>query len=492
MPNPLRLPDPSTGATLGVTALIISLLIALVTVYYVPAAYADDDVTGNYDANGNDLIDRDEVLTAVQDYFANIITRDQVLQVISIYFTGEPIPDNIPTNDPSSPESTTEPDTQPDVESLDTVIERVRPSIVKIVSSRGVGSGVLFQTDDETGYALTSEHIIRNKDEVYVLVNDRKYYTGEVVSFDYSRDLAIVKICCGDFSTLEFAESETFNVGDEALAIGYAKDSVMPRNTDSTRVFVSGEASVTKGIISSFRYSTLTDTELLQFDGAINSGNSGSPILSMSGDILGVVSYSLYNSENIGFAVLETTVQKRLPSLLEGDSTYFGPLSGELTHDPDDDSISHRNTRVNIADLDIEATFFNPYALSSHQWDFGFLIRLGDQENLRVYLGGQENRGWYVTLYRDSELNTLDSGALDNLNVEEGESNHLRLIADGKQGTLFVNGEEVANLDLLYRTSPGDVAIGTGFVSGSDKAEAVTRYEGFTGRPISETSSDDE
>ena len=468
---------------LGFTVLLISFLITSAAIHHAPVAYADAEAAGNYDADGNSLIDRDEALAAIQGYFAGIITRAQAVEVISFYFSGEPIPDNVQTGDSPSPESTAEPDSQPDVESLDTLIERVRPGIVKVVSWHTVGSGVLFQTDGQTGYVLTDEHVIRNQDEVYVLVNDRKYYTGEVMSFDLSRDLGIIKICCGDFTALEFAESETFNVGDEAMAIGYAKDRAMPRGADSSRSFVSGAASVTKGIISAFRYSTLSDVELLQFDGAINSGNSGSPILSMSGDILGIVSYALYNTENISFAVLETTVQKRLPTLLEGESTYFGPLSGKLEHDPDDSKVAIRGTGMLLADFEIEATFFNPYVLTSHQWDYGFGIR-ADEESLRVVLAGKVNQRWYVQLYRDGELHLIGQGDVTNLNVQDGESNHLRLIADGGEGTLFLNGEKVGALDLLYLTSPGEIYIGSGFFEESDKAGAATRYEGFIGRPI--------
>ncbi len=462
---------------------IASLLVLLIALTAPGLAYADEDVSGSYDTNGNGIIDRDEAIAAVADYFAGTITRDQAVEVMANYFSGEPVGDEVQTGDDPSPESTEEPDSQPDPEPLNTMIERVRPSVVKIVSSHTVGSGVLFQTEGETGYVLTSEHVISYKDEVYVLVNDRTYYTGEVVSFDLARDLAVVKICCGDFSTLEFADSETFNVGDETLAIGYARDSAVPRDTDSGRSFVAGAASVTKGIISAFRYSTLLDIEFLQFDGAINRGNSGGPILSMSGDILGIVSYELDYAENMGFAVLETTVQKRLPTLLQGESTYFGPLSGELEHDPDDSKSLLRRTGIYLADFEIEATFFNPYAITSHQWDYGFIIRAGE-EHLRVFVGGKVNRRWYVDLYRDGERHLIGKGDVTNLNVQAGESNHLRLIADGGEGTLFLNGEEVGSLDLLYLTSPGYIYIGSGFIKGSEKAGAVTRYEGFTGKPL--------
>ena len=101
-----------------------------------------------------------------------------------------------------------------------------------------------------------------------------------------------------------------------------------------------------------------------------------------------------------------------------------------------------------MADFEIEATFFNPYAITSHQWDYGFIIRAGE-EHLRVFVGGKVNRRWYVDLYRDGERHLIGKGDVTNLNVQAGESNHLRLIADGGEGTLFLNGEEVGSLDLL-------------------------------------------
>ena len=88
----------------------------------------------------------------------------------------------------------------------------------------------------------------------------------------------------------------------------------MPRR----RVIVPGEASVTKGIISAFRYSTRMDAQLVQNDAAINPGNSGGPLFTPQGQIVGLNTFGYeYDLDDrplrgLEFAVLETTIQERL------------------------------------------------------------------------------------------------------------------------------------------------------------------------------------
>ena len=144
----------------------------------------------------------------------------------------------------------------------------------------GVGSGAIFDTDGSTGYIITNQHVVDDNSRVTVTVNDLTQYNGSVLGVDTVRDLAVVSICCGRFETLSFGNAHLLQSGDEVVTMGYA-------------LGLQGEATVTKGIVSAVRYSSSHKSEVIQTDAALNPGNSGGPMLSLSGDILGINTFGL-------------------------------------------------------------------------------------------------------------------------------------------------------------------------------------------------------
>ena len=164
----------------------------------------------------------------------------------------------------------------------------------------------------------------------------------------------MVSICCGSFQTLPFGNAAALQPGDEVVAIGYA-------------LGLPGQATVTRGIVSAVRYDSTHRSDVIQTDAAINPGNSGGPLLSLSGEILGINTFRYDESqsgrptEGLGFAISGTTVQQQIPTLragtpaptptptrrptatpVPGQTSDFGPTSGELRHDPSDNAIETR------------------------------------------------------------------------------------------------------------------------------------------------------
>jgi len=144
----------------------------------------------------------------------------------------------------------------------------------KQFKTEGVGSGVIIDPD---GLVLTNEHVVRDADQIKVLVydkaGDKKEYTGRVVGKDARTDIAVVRINVGH--KLPFAalgDSDKVRVGDWAIAIG------SPFNLAQT---------VTVGVISADRQSLPIEgreyRNLIQTDAAINRGNSGGPLLNIRG-----------------------------------------------------------------------------------------------------------------------------------------------------------------------------------------------------------------
>ena len=103
---------------------------------------------------------------------------------------------------------------------------------------------------------------------------------------------------------MPFGDASRLEPGDEVVAIGYA-------------LGLSGEATITRGIVSAMRYVPDYRSDVIQTDAAINPGNSGGPMLSMAGEILGINTFGIDKSigEGLNFAISEGTVRARIPAL---------------------------------------------------------------------------------------------------------------------------------------------------------------------------------
>ena len=192
------------------------------------------------------------------------------------------------------------------------MVKQARPAVVRIESrvgsSVGVGSGAIFETQGQTGYVITNHHVVEGVAEVDVTVYDSDHLPRlGACGTDPVSDLAVVRICCGEFRTLAFGDASRLEPGDEVVAIGYA-------------LGLSGEATITRGIISAIRYNSRLQSDVIQTDAAINPGNSGGPMLSMSGQIMGINTFGYIGTgiEGLGFAVSVKTVQQQIPSLRTG------------------------------------------------------------------------------------------------------------------------------------------------------------------------------
>lgn len=151
---------------------------------------------------------------------------------------------------------------------------------VQIKTDDGTGSGFII---DARGYIVTNYHVIAGAKEMKVLLEDGTEYT-EVFITDYSRenDLAMIKINAQDLPYCILGDSENVQRGEKVVAIGSPYDLVN---------------SVTTGIISRI------DAEHLQFDAALNPGNSGGPLLNMYGEVIGVNYAKYVDGEALSFAI---------------------------------------------------------------------------------------------------------------------------------------------------------------------------------------------
>ncbi len=174
------------------------------------------------------------------------------------------------------------------------------------------GSGFIITED---GYILTNHHVIENSNSIKVALYNGETYKAEIVGYDESNDLAVIKIDAKGLTPAILGSSDALNVGDEVVAIG---------NPLGELTF-----SLTSGYVSALdREITLSSNvtmDLIQTDCAINSGNSGGPLFNMYGEVIGITNakYSGNGSsgeasiDNIGFAIPIDNVRSIFKSIIE-------------------------------------------------------------------------------------------------------------------------------------------------------------------------------
>jgi serine protease Do len=162
-------------------------------------------------------------------------------------------------------------------------------------AQRGNGSGVIV---DAQGYILTNYHVISGADRIKVKFYDGSEIPGKVVGSDRETDLAVVKVIpAAEIKAARFGNSDNTRVGDWVLAIG------SPFGFDQT---------VTAGIISAKDRNSKDVQEkagfqyFLQTDAAVNHGNSGGPLINLSGEVIGIntlIATSTGDYNGISFAI---------------------------------------------------------------------------------------------------------------------------------------------------------------------------------------------
>ena len=240
---------------------------------------------------------------------------------------------------------------------------------MRIYTDDGGGSGIIYEVVGTTAYIVTNEHVIAGGAFVRVRVRDSETYEATVLGADSGRDLAVLRICCGTFQAVPFAEDLRIITGMEVLVIGYPGGAV------------ASQATVTRGIVSAIGPHQYYDYgEVIQTDAAINPGNSGGPVFSLEGQLIGIATFKQFvhpggrQAEALGFAIPASTVLSQLPALRSGTFTVpptatptltssdAAGSNGELRHAPSDGRIKLEWADVSFADFLVEATFINPYS----------------------------------------------------------------------------------------------------------------------------------
>ncbi len=182
------------------------------------------------------------------------------------------------------------------------IIAKVSPSVVTVSvegigengqMTSGFGTGIIY-TDN--GYILTNAHVVDGASKISVTDHNEKTYSAKLVGSDADSDTAVIKIDASGLTPAEFGQSSKVVPGDYVIAIGTPYDTNLAYTA-------------TEGMVSALRkglnFPELGYTlDLIQHDAAINSGNSGGPLVNIYGQVIGINSIKISGTyENLGFAL---------------------------------------------------------------------------------------------------------------------------------------------------------------------------------------------
>ena len=197
--------------------------------------------------------------------------------------------------------------------SLQEIYTRNIDSVVSIscsgYNSSSTGTGVIISSD---GYIVTNAHVVDGAGSISVLLTDDRSFSAQLIGSDEISDLAVLKIQAEDLIPAQFGDSTQLRVGDTVAAIG-----------DPLGVKYRG--TYTDGIVSAINRDVAMDGRnmtLIQTNAALNSGNSGGPLINCYGQVIGINTMKIgaftdsAGVEGIGFAIPSATVKDIVDQLI--------------------------------------------------------------------------------------------------------------------------------------------------------------------------------
>lgn len=309
----------------------------------------------------------------------------------------------------------------------------------------GTGTGIVMTED---GYIVTNAHVIYDDSEyncgeatdVSVFFSDESEHAAKIIAYDTETDIAVLKIDETGLTPATFGDSDDLRVGELVIAIG---------NPLGFELF----GSVTSGIVSALnREITINEKKmkLIQTDAAINSGNSGGPLLNSCGQVIGINSAkmsSTYSSsasvEGLGFAIPSDEAKTIIDDLIN-----YGYVKGR--------------PQIGIGTADVTETIARYYNIP-----MGVYVRSVEEGSTAEWAGIQV--GDVIIAIQDEPVTTSDELNEIKSQYKAGDEITLTLTRDGKDITVTLVLQE-ANADNNTNSNQSDNSDSSSSDSSSDES----------------------
>lgn len=203
------------------------------------------------------------------------------------------------------------------------IYRQVNPAVVMVLAElaegTSVGTGVIFTSD---GYILTNYHVLEGGRDCMVVLSTGAQYAAKYVAGDQANDLAVLKVDGAGLPTATFGESDLLEVGNPVYAIG-------------NPLGVELQGTLTDGIVSAIDRDVVVDEytmTLIQTNAALNSGNSGGPLINRYGQVVGInvikMTSDYSNVEGLGFAIPSASIERIANDLLTYGAYQPEPVLG--------------------------------------------------------------------------------------------------------------------------------------------------------------------
>ncbi|RRR68745.1 MAG: PDZ domain-containing protein [Candidatus Viridilinea halotolerans] len=223
---------------------------------------------------------------------------------------------------PATPAATLPTPTPPTGEVVSAVaaVQQVGPAVVTVINrsnqGSGSGSGVIISNE---GYIITNNHVVEDSRDIAVVFADNTRREAELIGTDPLNDIAIIRVGGALPAVAVIGDAASLQPGETVLAIGSPLGNF--RN------------SVTAGVVSALNRSVGPMEGLIQTDAAINSGNSGGPLINLRGEVVGIntlvvrndfdLSFGAAPVEGLGFAVPSTIFRNVADQLIANGEVRY-------------------------------------------------------------------------------------------------------------------------------------------------------------------------
>jgi len=278
-----------------------------------PAGRADTvHLKGETSVEGKILKEDERIVVVDLGYDVLVIPRTQVMEIERAREEeeGQRSQAEEPTPADSLSQLTKKPSGAPGPEkSVKELVDLYENSVVVISNAKGWGTGFIITPD---GFCLTNHHVIsgERKNSVTIFtksgesVEKKRIEEVEIVAFNRYFDIALLKIkdeAVGDLelTVAPFGDEEELKTGDPVMAIGNPGAYTLEKKGLQRHVW---HHTVSEGIVSS-KARNIRGIPYIQTTAPVNPGNSGGPLFSLRGQVVGIVTLKSYFQENIAFAV---------------------------------------------------------------------------------------------------------------------------------------------------------------------------------------------